>query len=103
MEECQVYGPIFIGRLCKSLVLKALGHPVGVNRMWTKKNDHAPKTECADLFFNTCPKSALLKKLSSFDEHLSFVGLHLSTLLVKCVEDVACKSSRNNFYKKMSV
>ena len=36
--------------LLKNIVLKALGPSLGVNRMWTKKNDHAPKSECADFF-----------------------------------------------------
>ena len=30
--------------------------------MWTKKNDHASKKECADLFSNICSKRAILKK-----------------------------------------
>jgi hypothetical protein len=29
--------------------------------MWTKKSDHAPKSEGAD-YFNTCPKRAILEK-----------------------------------------
>ena len=33
---------------------------------------------------------------------LSSLGLHLSSLLVKCVEDVACESSHNTFTKQMS-
>ena len=28
----------------------SLGPSLGVNRMWTKKNDHAPKSESADFF-----------------------------------------------------
>ena len=31
---------------------------------------------------------------------LSSLGLHLSSLLVKYVKDVACKPSHNNSYKK---
>ena len=27
---------------------KPLGPSLGVNRMWTKRNDNAPKNECAD-------------------------------------------------------
>jgi len=27
-----------------------LGPSLGVNRMWTKKNDHAPKSECVEFF-----------------------------------------------------
>jgi hypothetical protein len=29
--------------------------------MWTKKSDHAPKSEGADIF-NTCPKRAILEE-----------------------------------------
>ena len=30
---------------------KPLGPSLDVNRMWTKRNDHAPKSECANLNF----------------------------------------------------
>ena len=46
----RVHGPTFIIRLHIKIVLKALGPSLGVNRMWTKKNDHAPKSECVDFF-----------------------------------------------------
>ena len=29
---------------------KPLGPSLGVNQMWTKKDDHAPKSECANIF-----------------------------------------------------
>jgi len=61
-----------------------------------KENDHAPKSEGAD-FFNTCP--ILEEKISTLTILLCSLGIYLSSLLVKCVEDVACKSSHNNFYK----
>ena len=32
---------------------------LGVNRMWTKRNDCAPKSECVD-FYNICPKRVFL-------------------------------------------
>ena len=44
------------------IVLRALGPSLGVNRMWTKKSDHAPKNEGDDVF-NTCPKRAILEKI----------------------------------------
>jgi hypothetical protein len=72
-------------RLLEKLVLIALGPSLGVNQMWTKKNDHAPKSEGVDLL-NTCPKRAVLKKKkSSLTILLSSLGLHLLSLLVKCV------------------
>ena len=78
--------------------LKALGSSLGVNQIWTKENDPTLKDECVD-FLNTCPKRAILKKNSSLNILLSSLGLHFSSLFVQCVEDVACKSSHNNFYK----
>ena len=48
-------------RLLKILVLKASGPSLGVNQMWTKKNDHTPKNKCAD-FLNECPKRAFSKQ-----------------------------------------
>jgi hypothetical protein len=101
MEE----GPFQWSDFLKNLVLKVLGLSLGTNRMWTKKNDHAPKSECVDFYlfiFNTCPKRKKLIKNSSLTILLSSLGLHLSSLLVKCVEDVACKSFHNIFYKKLS-
>ena len=45
----------------KKQITKPLGPSLGVNRMWIKRNDHAPKSERAD-FFNVSPKRAFLKK-----------------------------------------
>ena len=42
---------------------KPLHHSVGVNQMWTKRNDHAPKSEYT-FNFNVCPKRAVLKNWS---------------------------------------
>ena len=52
------------------------------------------------IFLNIGPKRGVLKNNCSLTILLSSLGVHLSSLLVKCVEDVACKSSQNNFYKK---
>ena len=41
---------------------------LGVNRMWTKRNDQASKNECVD-FFNICPKRAFLENFK-FDHSL---------------------------------
>ena len=57
----RVHGTTSMVRLLKKIVLKALGPSLGVNRMWTKKNDHAPKSAWAD-FFNTCTKRIFLEK-----------------------------------------
>ena len=61
LSMVQVHGLTSMVRLHKKLVLRALGPSLGVNRMWTKKNDHTPKSEGAD-FFNACPKRAILEK-----------------------------------------
>ena len=42
-----IHGPIFFK---KNQYTKPLGPSLGVNQMWTKENDHAPKNECADFF-----------------------------------------------------
>ena len=61
------------------------------------------KLMCWFIFLYYMPKKGILEKNSSLIILLSSLGLHLSSLLVECVEDVACSSSHNNFYqKKMS-
>jgi hypothetical protein len=62
LSMVRVHGLTSMVRLHKKLVLRVLGPSLGVNRMWTKKSDHAPKIEGAH-FFNTCPKRAILKKI----------------------------------------
>ena len=57
----------------KKQFTKPLGPSLGVNQMWTKRKNHAPKSECAD-FFNICPKKAVLKK---FDHSFVFFCLRL--------------------------
>ena len=48
-------------QLLKKLVLKALGPLLVVNRMRTKKNDHAPKSECTDFFPYSSKKGSFEK------------------------------------------
>jgi hypothetical protein len=54
----------------KTQFTKALGPSLGVNQMWTKRNGHAPRSECVD-FLNICPKKA--DKKNKFDHSLSFL------------------------------
>ena len=61
LSMVRVNGPTSMVQLHKRLVLRALGPSLGVNQMWTKKSDHAPKSEGAD-FFNTCPKKGYLEE-----------------------------------------
>ena len=52
--------PNFHGQFFFKLqILKPLGMSVGVNRAWTKRSDHAPRSRFID-FFNTCPKREVL-------------------------------------------
>ena len=65
----------------KNQFIQSLGSSLGVNRMWIKRNDHAPKSECAD-FLSRRPKkgSFELKKESKFDR--SFCLLLISSTLI---------------------
>ena len=45
----------------KIKIRKPLGPSVGVNQMWTQRNDHASNSDCVD-FCNICPKKVLLKE-----------------------------------------
>ena len=99
----RLHGPTSMVRLLKELVLKALGPSLGVNQMWTKKNDHAPKREWVDVFLINAQEEQFWIFFSSLTILLSSFELHLSSLLVKCLKDVDCKSSYNNFYRKQAI
>jgi hypothetical protein len=58
----------------KNQLTKSLELWLRVNQMWTKRNGHAPKNECAD-FFNICAKRAILKR-----KEKNSILLSLSTL-----------------------
>ena len=45
----------------KKRFIKYLGFSLGVNQMWIKRNDHAPKSECVD-FSNIRPKKVVSEK-----------------------------------------
>jgi hypothetical protein len=49
---------------------KPLGPSLGVNQIWAKRNDHAPKSECVDSF-KICPKRKFRKKMK-FDHSFVF-------------------------------
>ena len=36
---------------------------LGINQMWTMKNDHAPKNECNDFFLIHAQKGQFMKKI----------------------------------------
>ena len=58
------HDPTSMARFLKKQVMNPLGPSLGVNQMWTKKDDHAPKSECVDLF-DICPKQVVLKKIQA--------------------------------------
>ena len=55
----QFHGPTSMIRLLKKVVLKALDPSIGVNQMWTKKNDHASESECAKISLATQMKKKM--------------------------------------------
>jgi len=55
---------------------KPLGPSLGVNQMWTKRNDHAPKNKCVDFFIDV-EKGSIEKRVKF--EH-SFVIFYLQLL-----------------------
>ena len=46
----------------KNQFTKLLGPSLGVNQTWTKRNDHAPKSECIRLFLIYVQKGQFWKK-----------------------------------------
>ena len=52
------HGPTSMVQFLKNQFTEPLGPSLGVNQMWTKRNDRAP---CVDLYY-ICPRRALLKK-----------------------------------------
>ena len=64
----------------KKLVLKALGPSLGVNRMWTKKNDHAPKRTFLKKI-QICPFSCLLLGFNCLHFLLNVSKMWLANLL----------------------
>ena len=71
-------GPTFTVRFLKNQFTKQLRPSLGANRMWTKRSDLTPKSECVRwVFFLRCmPKRAILNKFK-FDHALVFFGLRL--------------------------
>ena len=50
------HGTTSMVRFLEKTILQSLWGPsLGVNQMWTTRNDHAPKNECVDCF-NICHK-----------------------------------------------
>jgi hypothetical protein len=74
-----------------------VGPSLGVNKMWIKRNDHAPKSECVD-YSNICPKKAVLEKIKiKFDHSLVSSWLHLLFPASRR------RSSLKNYYNNISL
>ena len=65
----------FMVQFLKNQVTKSLGLSLHVNRMWTKRNDHAPKSECVFIFIYVLKKGKFEK--FRFDHSFVFSYLHL--------------------------
>jgi len=96
-----VHGPDSMVRLHKIYIFESLG-PL----TWCKSNVDQEEWPCTKKwmcwFLIHAQKGWFIKQNQVWPFScllLSSLGLHLSSLLVKCVEDVACESSHNNFYK----
>ena len=82
-----ITGHTFHGPITKIIHLKApLGTWLGVNQMWTKRSDHAPKV---DVLIYICPKRAVLEQFFMFDL-LPFFPSFLVTM------DTFGKNNNNN-------
>jgi Pyruvate/2-oxoacid:ferredoxin oxidoreductase delta subunit len=79
---------------------KKITKPLGVIQMWTKKNDHSPKSECDDCF-NICPKRAIFWKWNDkvkFDHLFVFFCLHLLFPKKIIITLILCQGPLDFFY-----
>ena len=89
------HGPTSIVQFLKKIkVTKPLGPSLGVNQMWTKRNGHAPKSECA-IFLIICPK-----RVSKFD---NFQVWPFSCLLLSSSSLPPKKKSFKFYYNNISL
>ena len=58
------------------IITESLGPSLGINWMWTKRNDHAPRTECVDFFWYMPKKGIFEFFFLKFDHSLVFSCLH---------------------------
>ena len=68
------HSPISWSNCLKNQFTKSFGLSLGVNQMWTKRNDYTPKSGCADFFIYIPEKTVLRKKNNRF---WPFSCLHL--------------------------
>jgi hypothetical protein len=88
-------------RLLKKIVLKGLGPSLGVNQMWTKKNDHAPKNEGADFIIHAQKGHFWKNKIQVWPFSCLLLGFTCLLFLLNVSKMyVACKSSQNKSFQK---
>ena len=83
METGLFSWPNFHGLIFLNSIYKAFGPSLGVTRMWIERNDHAPKSECVEIFQHM-PKKGNFdkeKEKSSLSIVLSSSSLSLSLSL----------------------
>ena len=91
------HGPISQKNNLQSL----LGPSLGVNWVWTKRNDHAPKNECAH-YFNICLKMTVMKKNQVWPFSLSSSSLPPKKLLTMYYHNIFLPWALAFFYKRTS-
>jgi hypothetical protein len=95
----QLDGSTFMVRFSKYQFIKSLGPSLGVNWMWTKKNDHAQKVDVL-IFLKYTPRNGSYKTNQVWPLSCLLFGFTCLHFLLNMSKDVACKSSHNNFCKK---
>jgi hypothetical protein len=59
--------------LYKNQFTKFLGPSLGVNRMWTKRNDHTPKVKNLIDFFKYMSRNGSFGEKFKFDDFFAFI------------------------------
>ena len=91
-------GPTSIIQFFKKSTYKAFGP---LNQILDQEEWPCTKKWMSWIFWYGSKKGSLGKKIE-FDHSLVFSWLHLSSLLVRCVEDVACKIFTTMYTNQMS-
>ena len=74
-----------------------LGPSLGVNYMWAERNNHTPKSECAN-FFNICPKRVVFQKNDIKFDYLLCCLLLSSPSLPTPKRNREIKNKNHNFF-----
>jgi hypothetical protein len=68
--------------LYKNQFTKLLGPSLGVNRMWTKRNDHAPKVKNLIDFFKYMSRNDIFGENLKFDYFFVFISSSPKNIVV---------------------